>query len=113
MDILVVVGIGIVVVFLIIFIVLLISGTSQKGLEKTLTKYGNIVARAQNNIINNNEEILRDTSNKTADIHKDAVKTIVHSVKEGLSDDEVIYCKYCGAQIDSDSIFCKKCGKQL
>ena len=39
MNILVVVGIGIVVVFLILFITLVIRGTSEKGLEKNLTKY--------------------------------------------------------------------------
>ena len=113
MGILAVVGIGIAVVFLILFITLIIRGTSEKGLEKTLTKYGNIAARAQNNVINNNEEILKETANKTADIHKDAVKTIVHSAKEGWSDDSTIFCKHCGAQIDVDSTFCKKCGKQL
>ena len=113
MNILVVIGIGIVVVFLILFITLLLRGTSEKGLEKTLTKYGNVVAKAQNNVINNNEEILKETANKTADIHKDAVKTIVHSVKEGFTDNNSVYCKHCGAQIDADSTFCKKCGKQL
>ena len=113
MNILLVVGIGIVVIFLIVFITLLLRGTSQKGLEKTLTKYGTIAARAENNIINNNEEILRETANKTADIHKDAIKVIANSIKEGLSDDNIIYCKHCGAQIDADSTFCKKCGKEL
>lgn len=107
------VGIGIVVVLIIVFIIFLLTGTTQKGLEKTFTKYGNVTARAQYNIINNNEEILRETANKTADIHKDAVKTIVHSVKDGLSDDNTVYCKHCGTQIDADSSFCKKCGKQL
>lgn len=113
MNILVVVGIGIVVVFLILFITLVIRGTSEKGLEKNLTKYGNIAARAQNNVINNNEGILRETANKTADINKDAVKTIAHSVKEGFIDNNSVYCKYCGTQVDADSTFCKKCGKQL
>ena len=40
-------------------------------------------------------------------------KEIVKGFKEGLSDDNGVYCKYCGAQIDLDSNFCKKCGKQL
>ena len=108
-----IIGIGIVVILIIVSIILLLTGTTQKGLEKKLTKFGNIIARTQNNIINNNEDILRETANKTADIHKDAVKTIVYSVKEGLSDDNTVYCKHCGAQIDADSNFCKKCGKQL
>lgn len=113
MQTIVMIGIGIVVILIIVFIISLLTGTTQKGLEKTLTKYANVAARVQNNIINNNEDILRETANKTADIHKGAVKTIVHSVKEGLSDDNTVYCKHCGAQIDADSSFCKKCGKQL
>ena len=113
MQSLLVIGIGIVVICLFLVIIFIITGTTQKGLEKTLTKYGNIAARAQNNIINNNEEILRESANKTANIHKDAVKTIMYSVKEGLSDENVIFCKHCGEKIDIDSTFCKKCGKKL
>lgn len=79
---LLVVGIGFAVVMLVIFIILILRGTSQKRIEKTLTKYGNAVVKAQNNIINNNEEILKETANKTADITKDAVKTIARSIKE-------------------------------
>ena len=101
-----------VIVFL-VFIILVLTSNSEKNLEKMLIKYGNAVTRAQNKIINNNEELLRETINKEADIHKDSVKTIAHSVKEGLSDDNKIYCKHCGAQIDADSTFCKKCGKQI
>ena len=113
MDSFVIIGISIVVIFFIIFIALIIRGSSQNNLEKTLTKMGDAMIKAQNNIINNNEEILKETSDKTADIHKDAVKTIAHSIKEGLSDEDIIYCKHCGAQIDADSTFCKKCGKPL
>ena len=42
-----------------------------------------------------------------------AAKEIAKGVKEGLSDDSAIYCKYCGAKLDEDSKFCSKCGKQL
>ena len=113
MQISTIVVIGIVILFLILFIIFFITGTSQKGLEKKLTKMGNIAARAQNNIINNNEDILKETANKTANIHKDAVKTVVHSVKEGLTEDSSIYCKYCGSNVDGDSTFYKNCGKKL
>lgn len=40
-----------------------------------------------------------------------AAKEIFRGIKEGMSEDEQIYCKYCGAQIDADSLFCNKCGK--
>ena len=41
-----------------------------------------------------------------------AAKEITQGIKEGLSENETVYCKHCGAQIDADSSFCKKCGKQ-
>ena len=42
-----------------------------------------------------------------------AAKEIAKGIKEGMSDDNTTYCKYCGAEIDADSNFCNKCGKQL
>ena len=101
---------------IIIILILAFSGLyTRKGTEKFLRKRANFIAKVQNDIINDNQEIMEDTANKKAEIHKDAVKTILHSAKEGLSYDSnnTIYCKYCGSQIDEDSAFCKKCGKQL
>lgn len=43
----------------------------------------------------------------------DAAKEVAKRVKEGLAEEEILFCKWCGAQIDADSLFCKKCGKQL
>lgn len=48
----------------------------------------------------------------TADINKDAVKTVTHAVKEGFAVDGTIYCKHCGRLIDVNSKFCKYCGKE-
>lgn len=42
-----------------------------------------------------------------------AAKEIAKGIKEGMEDNNFIYCKHCGAQIDADSNFCNKCGKQL
>ena len=108
MNIFIIVGIVAIALCLILFV----FSISRMNMEKELTKMGNAAARAQNNIVKNNEEILKETADINANIHKDAVKTIVHSVKEGLTDKEIIYCKHCGAEIDTDSTFCKKCGKQ-
>lgn len=37
--------------------------------------------------------------------------TIAKEIKKGLKD-YTIYCKHCGAIVDSDSTFCKDCGKE-
>lgn len=106
------IGIGFVLLFLILFVIF-VATSGAKDYEKMLTKYGNAAVRAQNNIVKNNEDILKETANKTADINKEAVKTIAHSIKEGFTNDNSFYCKHCGEQVDADSKFCKKCGKQL
>ena len=109
-----IIGIAVVIAFLFIFIFSILTGFSEKSMEKRLTKMGNIVTRAQANIVNDNEKIMTETANKSANINKEAVKTIAHAVKEGFfEEDSSIYCKYCGSSIDSDSKFCKYCGKEL
>ena len=102
---------------IIVILILACSGLyTRKGTAKFLRRHAKFMTEVQNDIISDNQDILKDTANKKAEIHKDAVKTIVHSAKEGLSSSSnfiTIYCKYCGSQIDEDSVFCKRCGKQL
>lgn len=105
----IILGIALVIVLLIVMIVSIFTSSS----EKELTKMGNAVAKAKYNVTTNNKEILKKTADETADIHKDAVETIMHSVKNGLSDNDKVFCKYCGEQIDADSTFCKKCGRKI
>jgi len=49
---------------------------------------------------------------KSANIAKDAIETTVRAIKKGITEDEKMYCKHCGAFIDKDSKFCKECGKK-
>ena len=58
-----------------------------------------------------NEELLKELSTKSANLSKDGIKIKAGAVKEGFSVDS-IYCKHCGFTIDSDSKFCKACGKR-
>lgn len=88
---------------------------TKEDLEDLMTDLGSVSANVQNNIINQNEDILRNVVNKTADINKGAIETTVGAIKKGWSSNDAvktIYCKYCGEKIDSDSVFCKSCGKQ-
>ena len=58
-----------------------------------------------------NREDLKDIADVSADIMSDAVTRTAGAVKDGI--DDTMFCKYCGAKIDSDSKFCKECGKEL
>ena len=57
------------------------------------------------------KEDLSEMANTTADIVSPAVAKITKAVKKGAKND-TMFCKHCGAEIDSDSKFCKKCGKE-
>lgn len=103
---------GVFIIIFIAFIIFFITGTSRKGLEKRLTRSMSILAKAQNNVMKNNEDILRQNANMNADINKDAIRTMSHAVKEGFTDNNTAYCKNCGQLIDENSWFCKFCGKE-
>ena len=57
-----------------------------------------------------NKEDLKDMANTSAEINSEAITKTARSVKEGLKSTK--FCKYCGAEIDSDSVFCSTCGKE-
>ena len=122
---------GVIVIILVVIIVFMLKGMSTRVLEKNIEKMSNqkgmetsvledtlvnmseAVVRAQNKIIKNNEEMLKDTADRSAKINRDAIKSKASAVKEGFEDNNTTFCKYCGASIDSDSVFCKECGKKL
>lgn len=83
---------------------------SEEDMEKILTKLNQVGINSKKNILDENEDTLKEIADKNADINKDAVKEYAKSIKEGLAD--TIYCKHCGEAIDSDSKYCKKCGKE-
>ena len=63
-------------------------------------------------MLDENEEALTDIAHKEAKIRSVGIKSAAKAVKEGLTEKNSIYCKYCGSEIDSDSKFCKHCGKE-
>ena len=57
-----------------------------------------------------NKEDFIDIASNTADIASEAITKTTSAIKKGL--DDKIFCKHCGAKIDSDSKFSNKCGKE-
>ena len=55
-----------------------------------------------------NKEDLTQIATQSAEIASEAVTITAEAVKAGLEDK--MFCKHCGAEIDSDSVFCNKCG---
>lgn len=85
---------------------------SKDDITDITSTMGNISVASTKRIIDNNESDLRSISSKTANINKDAVEITTRAIKNGLTQEEKVYCKHCGERIDSDSTFCKKCGKK-
>ena len=80
--------------------------------QDDMAELSGAMVKTSKKIIDNNEEDLRHISKKSAEINTIGVETTARAIKRGLTE-ENIYCKYCGASIDSDSVFCNKCGKKL
>ena len=89
------VGFIILAILFILFFISLINLSSTKGIEKELTRMGTAVASAQNNILQNNADIMKQSANINADIHKDAIRTTMKAVKDGLTDTDTMHCKHC------------------
>jgi len=85
---------------------------SKEDIENIMKNMGNVMANSQNDIINQNEEILKNIANKNAEINKDAIRTTVSAIKDGFENGKTVFCKHCGSKIDADSKFCKSCGKE-
>ena len=78
---------------------------------KLRAKFMSHQLKASKYMMEQNEELLKELSTKSANLSKEGIKIKAGAVKEGFSVDS-IYCKHCGFAIDSDSKFCKACGKR-
>lgn len=85
---------------------------SKEDLEAMGTAMGNMSVNIRKNVLDANEDTMRDMATREANINKDAVETTARAIRNGFVV-ESVYCKHCGNAIDADSEFCKKCGKEL
>ena len=84
---------------------------SKDELIEMKKNMGNISIESQDQILDENEDKLKDIATKEANISKKGVEITARSIKKGLTEEET-YCKHCGKPIDADSEFCKHCGKK-
>lgn len=84
---------------------------SKDDLKNILSTSKSIEINAEKEMLDNNEEIMKDNITKKANINKEGIEITAKAIKEGLSNNKV-YCKYCGKLIDSDSKYCKVCGRE-
>ena len=96
-----------------------IMETSKEDLKDLLSTTMGIGIGATSDAIDENEDDFRNVVDKGSDIASGGLfktaRTIGRGIKQGFGDakgQKDVYCKYCGASIDSDSVFCKQCGRK-
>lgn len=84
---------------------------SKDDLKDILSTTKSVEVNAEKEILDNNEEIMKNNVTRKANINKEGIEITAKAIKEGLINNKV-YCKYCGKLIDSDSKYCKVCGRE-
>ena len=95
------------IMFVIVFVAAFLTIFSPKFRGKMMRKQ----VQATKYMMDESKEDLKSISDGMAYATHDGIKSTARAIKEGFTEDSV-YCKHCGAQIDSDSKFCNKCGKE-
>ena len=99
--------VGIVVLSIIVFTFLMIFNPKIRG--KMMSKG----IKAAKYMVDESKDDINSISTDMAEATSNGVEITARAIKKGLTEDESIFCKHCGAKIDKDSKFCSKCGNEL
>jgi len=91
----------------VVFIFIILMSVSPKFRGKMMSRQ----VKATKHMVDYSKEDLKDISDGMAYASHDGIRSTARAIKEGFEENPV-YCKHCGAEIDSDSKFCNKCGKE-
>ncbi len=80
--------------------------------QDDIAKLGKTGVGIKKQILDENQKDLEDIAEKEAKIRNIGIKGGAKAIKEGFTEKDKVYCKYCGSEIDNDSKFCKNCGKE-
>ena len=69
----------------------------QEGMEKMAPTIGKAAA---------------SVSKEVTPIYGEIAKEVTKGIRNGLNEEDKMYCKHCGKLIDRNSKFCKECGKE-
>ena len=69
--------------------------------------------KATKYMLDESKDDIQSISTDMADATSKGIEKTTRAIKKGLTEDEKIFCKHCGAKIDKDSTFCSKCGKKI
>ena len=66
---------------------------SKEDLESIGTTAGNVSVNVRKNVLDANEDVMRDMATREANINKEAVETTARAIRDAFVGDS-IYCKY-------------------
>ena len=85
---------------------------SKDDITDIISTAANTAIDAKSRVIEEKGGDLKRMARFETDIQKERVEMLSRALKDGLNDQNTVFCKYCGAEIDADSVFCKKCGRE-
>lgn len=90
-----------------VFIFVILSIVSPKFRGKIMSHQ----IKATKHMMEYAKDDIKEISDELEYATHDSVRKQARAFSEGFNSSQ-IYCKHCGASIDSDSRFCNKCGKE-
>ena len=85
---------------------------SKDDLSDLYNTASNIAITGKKKVMDEHADVMEEISIKEAEIESRGIEIKARALKQGLTNESVIYCKHCGSTIDNDSKFCKICGKE-
>ena len=98
---------GVFIVSVLVFILLSIFSPKFRG--KMMSKQ----VKATKYMMDESKGDIQSVSTDMAEATADGIEISTRAIKKGFTNEESMFCKYCGQKIDKDSKFCNKCGKEL
>ena len=92
-----------------IFVFTFLVMFSPKIRGKMMSKH----VKATKYMMDESKNDINSISTDMAEATSSGIEITTRAIKKGLTENQSIFCKYCGAKIDKDSKFCSKCGKEL
>ncbi len=93
---------------ILIFVFVIVQLVSPKFRGKLMSQQ----VKATKYMMDESKENIESISTDMANATKEGIEITTRAIKKGFTEEEGIYCKYCGSKIDKDSKFCKHCGKE-
>ena len=91
----------------VVFVIVILSFVSPKFRGKIMSHQ----VKSLKHMMDYSQEDLQDIVDNMEYATHNSIRNKARAIKEGFEEYSV-YCKHCGASIDSDSRFCKSCGKE-